>query len=263
MLVEVLFQDIQFFTNPGETALDVVDMQAMTLANLDGKIHPMKWGKPNKIPRNTLKDACIQYLNTKSKYKIFVAYQGGELGAWGANEQSKYTDDPFAGPWNHWPMHFVPSDGRFAVDHDRVTHFALGANDATPKFGSMVMYGFSDQGIESVIPTAKSWKNPPIVTDTKGLESMGYDKDQKAFVFKSQKTSHSFTIHSSKDNPIVNPCFVIKNWGSNRKAALFVNGNEKSSLRQGIVRDVDGSQVMILWIEMTSAKKTQFKVEKE
>jgi len=41
--------------------------------------------------------------------------------------------------WNHWPMHLVPSDGRFAIATDRVTHFSLAANDASTKFGGMVL----------------------------------------------------------------------------------------------------------------------------
>ena len=249
------FQDIQFFTNPEETALEVLDIQAMTLANLMGDVFKMKWKKPNVIPENKLEDACIQYFNTKSEYHVFAAYQGGELGSWGENEQSKYTDDPFAGPWNHWPIYFVPSDGRFAVAHDRVTHFALGANDAAPEFGSVVLYGFTNQDIKSLVPLARSWKNPPFIIRTTGLESFGYDKDQKAFLFKSQSDAMSFTVEATKEKPVVNPCFVIKDWKSDQIADVKCDGvllKKGTSLRQGIIRDTDGTQTLIIWLEMTT-----------
>jgi hypothetical protein len=251
------FQDIQFFTNPGETALDVVDIQAVTLANLDGVEFEMLWAPPNKIPENELEDASIQYLNSKSEYHVFAVYQGGELGAWGANEQSKYTDDPFAGPWNHWPIYFVPSDGRFAVAHDRVTHFALGANDAAPEYGSVVMYGFTNEDISTLVPAARAWKNPPGISAARGLEALGYDKDQKAFVFKAQATTMSFAIDAGERQPVVNPCLVIKNWREDEVARLKVNGkpvNPGDSLRQGIIRDTDGSRTLIVWLEMVATE---------
>lgn len=257
------FQDIQFFTNPGETALDVVDLQAMTLANLDGEVFEMHWAKPNRIPVNELEDASIQYLNSKSEYHVFAVYQGGELGAWGTHEQSRYTDDPFAGPWNHWPIYFVPSDGRFAVAHDRVTHFALGANDETPEYGSIVMYGFTNEDITTLVPAARSWRNPPRITATRGLEAFGYDKDQKAFIFEARAATMSFTIETSGRQPVVNPCLVIKNWGKDDMAQLKVNGRQLEPgdlFRQGIIRDTDGSRTLIVWLETVAAERINFEL---
>jgi len=259
------FQDIQFFSNPGETALDVVNLQAMTVANVDGDIGEFVWAKPNVIPKNTIPDACIEVLNSKSRYKVFAIFQGGFINPWGRNEQSKYTDDPFAGPWNHWPIHLVPSDGRFAVSHDRVTHFALGANDATPEFGSLVLYGFTDLSISTLIPLAKSWRIPAKIVETSGLKNADYDKDQKAFVMTSTSRRMSFTINASDKSPIANPCFVIKNWGSDGEASLEIDGSDLSpgiGFRQGTVRDMDGTQTKIIWIKTKANSPTEFLVTK-
>jgi hypothetical protein len=260
------FQDIQFFTNPGETALDVVDLQAVTLANLDGEVFEMHWAKPNRIPENELEDASIQYLNSKSEYHVFAVYQGGELGAWGTNEQSRYTDDPFAGPWNHWPIYFVPSDGRFAVAHDRVTHFALGANDAAPEFGSVVMYGFTNEDITTLVPAAKSWQDPATLVNVSGAKSHGYDKDQKAFVLTAQGSKTTFTVDASAKSPMVNPCFVVKNWGSDSEAHLKVNGSRQkasAAFRQGVVRDTDGTQTLVIWLEIIADQKTSIEIARK
>jgi hypothetical protein len=257
------FQDIQFFTNPGETALDVVDLQAMTVANSDGQVEALQWAKPNKVPKISIKDATIELLNSKSNYKIFVIFQGGNITPWGAVEQSKYTDDPFAGPWNHWPMHFVPSDGRFAVDHDRVTHFALGANDYAPQYGSLVHYGFTDQSIEAVLPYARYWQNPPKLTDVSGGKSMDFSKDEKAYIFKIEEENLSFTINADKDSPVVNPAFVLRQWEKMSTARVKIDGQEITSgdkFRQGYERCPQGHLIKVIWLEMVSEKPVKVEI---
>jgi hypothetical protein len=257
------FQDIQFFTNPGETALDVVNLQAMTVANSAGDIEQLTWAKPNKIPEISIENATIEWLNSKSKYKIFVIFQGGHITPWGGQEQSKYTDDPFAGPWNHWPMHFVPSDGRFAVAHDRVTHFALGANDYAPQFGSLVHYGFTDNTIEKVIPRARFWQNPPQVKNLSGASSTGFSKEEKAYRFVLKNNSLAFTIDASEASPLLNPAFVIENWPLKSSAVVKINGevfNNKEKIRQGFNRDQDGKLGKVIWLERESSKPLSFEI---
>jgi hypothetical protein len=259
------FEDIQFFTNPGETALDVVDMQAMTVANINGDVEKLLWAKPNKVPKIHIKDATIELLNSKSRYKIFVIFQGGKITPWGEHEQSKYTDDPFAGPWNHWPVHFVPSDGRFAVAADRITHFALGANDHAPEFGSIVHYGFTDQAIETLIPLAKYWQHPPQVKDISGGESYNFSKDEKAYIFKMESEKVSFTLAASQNSPVVNPAFVLSHWEQQSAAQVFIDGKElqtSEKFRQGFTRDPEGQLVKVIWLEMTSEKPVKVEIYK-
>ncbi len=260
------FQDIQFLTNPGEAPLDVVDIQAMTVANTKGEVEKLLWKKPYIVPKITINDACIEMLNSKSNYKVFTIFQGGKITPWGEKEQSKYIDDPFAGPWNHWPVHLVPSDGRFAVDVDRVTHFALGANDNAPEFGSMVFYGFTNQPIETLIPIAKAWRNPPSIIDFEGGKNTGYDKDQKAFVFLLESQKLSFKINATKDSPVVNPAFVIRDWNSDSSALIKIDGETVqigSDCREGLTRDTNGKLMKIIWMKMTSEKSLALEIIKE
>ena len=260
------FQDIQFLTNPGETPLDVVDIQAMTVANTRGEIEKLLWKKPNVVPKITIDDACIELLNSKSKFKVFTIFQGGEITPWGEDEQSEYIDDPFAGPWNHWPVHLVPSDGRYAVDADRVTHFALGANDHATEFGSTVFYGFTDQPVESLIPIAKAWRNPPSTAGCEGGKDAGYDKDQKAFVFLLESEKLSFTITATKESPVVNPAFVIHDWNTESGALIKVNGKtvrEGADCRVGLTRDTNGKLMKIIWLRMYSEKQVALEITQE
>jgi hypothetical protein len=246
------FQDIQFFTNPGETALDVMNLQAMTLANLEGEIRELTWGPEKRVPGNPMEDACIEVLNSKSEHKVFAMFQGGFIKPWGAGEHSKYTPDPFAGPWNHWPMHLVPSDGRFAVAADRVTHFALGANDAATKFGSMVLYGFTHEPIRRLLPLAKSWVRPPEITALSGCRAMSYPKETRDYPLVAEEETMSVRIDASEESPIANLCFAVRNWGHHSAARVATKGAGAKDVRQGTIVDTDGTKTMIIWVELTA-----------
>ena len=245
------FQDIQFLTNPGETALDVMHLQAATVANLDGDIHELTWRKPNHIPRNPLaRDGAVAVFNSKSDYKVFAVYPGGSVSPWGAQEQSQHTEDPFAGPWNHWPVHLVPSDGRFAVAPDRVTHFAIGASGAS-EHGGVMMYGFTKQPIDTLLPMARAWRNPPEVSGVSGAESHGFDTEERAFVFESTGGDIVFEVQASEESPLVNPCLVLRGWDSDSPVRVRIDAQDMEpggDFRQGTVYDVEGRPTRVLWL---------------
>jgi hypothetical protein len=246
------FQDIQILTNPGERALDVMNLQAMDVANLKGETLSLTWDLPNIVPKNTLTDATIERINTKSENKVFAMFQGGLIFPWGAKEQSKYVVDPFPGMWNHWPMHLVPSDGRFAVATDRVTHFSLAANDASNKFGSMVLYGFTRKEVGSLVPLARSWSHPPAITALSGCKADGYRKESRDYPLVAEKGAMSVRIDATGESPLVNPCFTIRNWGHQGAAEVKVTGAEAKDIRQGVITDTDGTNTMVIWLELAA-----------
>jgi hypothetical protein len=149
----------------------------------------------------------------------------------------------------------IPSDGRFAVSNDRLTHAAVAAADNVTGHGNMAIYGFNKNDISTLLPLARFWNNPPDISRTRGCTCKGYDKSQRAYVLKAHNTELSFTINSDSASPVVNPAFVVKNWAANRKAALEVNGSRVSSnkkCRQGIVRDTDAKTMLIVWLKIQS-----------
>jgi hypothetical protein len=256
------WQDTQFLSQPGTTCLDNIDLTALSLANLSGDSADLTWALPNRVPGNPIKDACIKRINFRSKFKVFTIYkEGAEIETWGALEQSKHTPDPFAGPWNHWPVGLNPSDGRYAVADDRVTHAALGG---ARRIGKSIIYGFTDQAVTSLTALAKSWNRPPAVAGAAGCESRGYDRSQRAYVLAATGRPISFTLQGSTDTPVLNPCFVIEHWNSDSAARVTINGRAVPpgpGFRQGIVRDVGGRQTMVIWLELESASDTEVMVE--
>ena len=257
------WQDVQFFSEPGTTCLDNVHLQALSVADLSGRTLDLTWQSPRGVPKNTLTEACIEQVNFKSKYKVFLIFQEfPRINPWGADEQSPYTEDPFAGPWNHWPVSLLPSDGRFAVAADRLTHAALGAARRTP--GNMAVYGFNDGPISALVPLARMWNHPPALTDVEGAKSEGYDKAQRAYVLVAGDSRIRFRVEASEESPVVNPCIVIKNWGSRTaKAAVKTNGSLRQTgpaVRQGIVTDTDGSPSLVIWLEEHRTRPASYEI---
>ncbi len=256
------WQDIQFFTQPGTTAMDTVNLQALSLANLEGKTRKLTWALPNKVPENKRSDKnCIEVVNFKSDYKVFLIFQEGTyITPWGGQEQSRHTDDPFAGPWNHWPISQIPSDGRHAVGFDRVTHAAIAAADNVTRYGNMAIYGFTKKDISTLVPLARMWNNPPELARVRGCSSKGYDKNQRAYILSAENSKLSFKVNASEKSPMVNPCFVVKKW-SGGQAALVINGKAVKpgkNFRQGVIRDTDGSPTLVVWLKMKSDKTARF-----
>jgi len=244
------WHDTQFLSQPGTTCLDNVELNALSVANLRGETAELTWEKPNRVPANPLKDACIKRINFRSQWKVFAIYREGvEITQWGATEQSKHTPDPFAGPWNHWPVGLNPSDGRYAVAADRVTHAAIGGT--RPGARNLIMYGFTDQPVESLIPLARSWNRPPVLSAGKGCEGLGYDPTQRAYRLRAKAPTMSFTLEGTEDSPIHHPCFVVRDWSIDGPARVTLDGQpaKAGEVRQGVVRDTRGKPALVLWLK--------------
>ncbi len=95
-----------------------------------------------------------------------------------------------------------------------------------------------------------------------GGQGSAYDKGQRAYVITRRSNKLSFKLDGSEENPVLNPCFVIKNWGNEPLAHLEINREKQVSgtnFRQGIIRDTDGTKTMIIWIKQKSYKQISYK----
>jgi hypothetical protein len=81
-------------------------------------------------------------------------------------------------------------------------------------------------------------------------------------VFVASDSTMSFDLSGSGAEPIVNPCFVIKGWGGDQRAALQVGTEDGSNVRQGIVRDVVGTRTMIIWLTFSSNSRQRFTISR-
>jgi hypothetical protein len=116
--------------------------------------------------------------------------------------------------------------------------------------------------VDDLLLLARSWITPPELTvSSDGFRSKGYNIDERAYYLeKKQGRSDALetTLNASDTNPIVNPAFVIKNWGQ-VDAVLKVNGK---SIKRGKdfrfshrhrIEDTD----LVMWLKMESVKPVE------
>ena len=253
------WQDVQFFTPPGESPEDQVNLQALTVANLKGDIEKMDWTIG--IPGNKIKDEVISVVNFKSDYKVMVIYPEDQIegiGAWGEQERLDKEKTHFAGPWNHWPVSQMPNDGRYAPKQDRITHSALGGGGPS----DFALYGFTNKDIKELIPLGRFFNNAPSIEIVNGASEAKFIQSEKAYHIDVAAPSVSFMINASKESPLVNPAVVLKSWKTSGVKLVIDGKNIKpgKNFRYGVEYDTEGNPKLILWIKHYSEKKTKIQL---
>jgi hypothetical protein len=256
------FHDTQFLSQAGTRPEDNINLQALTIVSHKDKVSELDWSRRH--PSGGY-DAQIIWVNLKSDYKVFEVFPpASRINVWAGGEKTSYSK---FSAWNHYPVTQAPCDGRFCVAHDRLAHSALGAADNLTRTGNVLLYGFTNETADSLIPLARSWNYAPQVINVTGAECIGYDKSQRAYVLKAESgaTEISFDIDASAKSPVFNPCFVIANWASDIKAATGIDGKSIScdkDLRQGIIRDTDGKQTLIIWLKTESEQPMEISISR-
>ena len=272
------FKDIQtqqneLLSQPGTRPEDNVPYDAITVSNIKGETElwnystgvPYRKGPPIEENRNLI------YMNLNSKYKHFNI---GEIGShfvpysqWESMRMAlghtKYN------AWNHYPFGLLPSDGTVATGIDRVSssciitlygpHHLLD-DGRTDMYN---IYGITDLLASELKYLNRSWNYAPELRNISGAESKGFEKGQRAYVLNKKSKKISFSLDGSEDHPILNPCFVVKNWESDRPAHFMINGKKMdagSHGRQGIIRDTDGTRTLVIWIEQKSEEKSAYNI---
>jgi hypothetical protein len=97
------------------------------------------------------------------------------------------------------------------------------------------------------------------------FQSQGYDQTQRAFVIVRQAAAVApqvrLSLQASSESPLVNPAFVIKNWGD-VEPKLRIDGKpvaRGSTFRYGFVPTLEGSN-LVVWLQMKSAKPTSLEL---
>jgi hypothetical protein len=110
-----------------------------------------------------------------------------------------------------------------------LTHWNWDTYKKEPKLWTKIMLnGLTDREPQWLVALTKSWSKPPQLKIKNGnFESNGYEPAEKAYKLKCKKagkpTELSFSIDASKDSPLINPAFVIENWG--KSDIIMKNGD--------------------------------------
>jgi len=239
---------------------------ALSMLALDGQQVDYSWdgGPPKNVDMPEKK--VIQIVNYKAEYDPITIGNFTWSNVYGG-ELTPYAVFP---TWNHWPVAQMPSDGRYASFPDRTAHSSLTHvglptykedHGKLPFQEKLLMEAMLDEDASDLIALAASWLSPPRISSVKGCNSLGYDRTQRAFVLEATEREISLCVEASKENPMVNPCFVVHNSGRDAELHLKVNGENwpaGADMRQGMVRDIDGSWTLLLWLEVIASKPVNF-----
>jgi len=117
-----------------------------------------------------------------------------------------------------------------------------------------------DKDVKGLVPLARSWNYPAKMNLIgKGFENEGYDRYQRAYVLvcenKGNPSTLEFELAASDKSPVVNPAFVVKDWGEGG-ARLKINGENvrrRRNFRLGHNHRIEGSD-LVVWIKRESAE---------
>ena len=71
-------------------------------------------------------------------------------------------------------------------------------------------------------------------------------------------------LTASQQSPVVNPAFVVSNWGSDKTATITINGKKLDSttdIRQGVVRRANGVNALVVWMELSTTEPLEIGIE--
>jgi hypothetical protein len=259
------WHEAMVITGPDQHPEQVVETDpALVLATLAGESRAYSWR--NGPPRNVdYRDVRIHVVNFKGRYDPFTIadIRGGDVYG---GEVTDYSVFP---SWNHWPVAQMPSDGRYARFPDRTAHSSLThvngpreihTDNPRPYERMLMLEGMSAMDPHELVGLAKSWLHAPGIRSVSGCRTAGYDAGKREYPLVATADRMTVSIDASADQPLCNVCFAIRNWGHRGGAEVRVNGKRPAEARHGTFTDTDGTETMVVWIEIGATAPVEFTI---
>jgi len=266
------WQESMVVPGPGQKPEDLLEYAALTLGNDKGEFHTYSWEDktPPHLPPLP-KNPNIQLVNMNSKYKPFSILRPQDnpsIDVYSGEIRREVSVFPW---WNHWPVAQKPTDGRWAQFADRPSHSSLSHwfwdayTMSDRSMTKLMLTGMTNETAEELLPLAKSWYNPPEIKVSENLEAK-YDQTQRAYVISLNKKTDAieFRIEANSESPLINPAFVVKDWGI-KPVVFALNGKNiprGKNFRFGYRNTLEDTD-LVIWIQHKSVKpvKITFKVK--
>jgi hypothetical protein len=261
------WQESMVILSPDQHPEDIIcKTRTLTMMNLKGdeKIYDWLTAPPEKV--NKPKNKCIQIVNYTGEYRPVT------IGEFGNSDVYKGEKNPYSvfPTWNHWPIAQIASDGRYASFPDRAAHCSLthvkpaavykeDKNGPTPFYEKLLMESMMNKGPETIVILAKSWLQAPEIIKIIGAKG-NYDPAQRAYVLEKEKEQISFSLQATKNKPLKNLAIVVKHWNTRKQAEVLMNGQATSN-KQGVFRDADGSESLVIWMELTCTDSIRLRIK--
>ena len=262
------WQESMMVLAPGQRPSDVLNYEALSLANIKGETETYSWEHetPPHFPPYP-EEPVVQVVNTKSEYRPFSALRPQDNPGIDIYSGEIRRDVDVFPWWNHWPVAPRPTDGRYAQFEDRaahasVSHWLWDAYKTTDRsMTKLMLNGMTNKPVGEMIPIVKSWSNPAEIVLTEGNYHAVYTPEERAYtlVLSDHPGRLAFTLKGNEDSPVVNPAFVIENWG-NDEVELEVNGESVErgkDFRYGLRESLDNRD-LIIWLRLEAEEDVTF-----
>jgi len=280
------YQESIVINPPGTVPEDNIELGAVSLANLKGESKVHYWTKAGAPDFGSPKGANILKINLKTKQTPFAIVPPAEDDADMVTPYKGHAPTSCFHFWDHWPVSQDATDGRIATSSDRPSHTSLchmglkfldwerireQRNQSSPVRWpyhakgktwrtKVMLHGMTGKPVASLVPLARSWLYAPeLDVHGAGYACKGYDRATRSYglVNKPPGQPGELTIHmgGSEERPVINPAFVIENWGESG-AALTINGKRIQpgpDFRAGH-RETLETVDLVVWIRVESTK---------
>lgn len=266
------WQESMMVLGPGQKPEDILEYEALTVANIDGAAKTYSWEKevPPGWPTEP-ENMNTQLVNSKAKHKPFSAIRAQDIEGmdiYAGEIRREVSVFPW---WNHWPVAPRPTDGRYANFADRAAHSSLshwfwkGYESDDNSMTKIMLCGLTDGGIDGLVKLNRSWSYPAQLEVAQGIPA-NYLPEEKAYNLKANKelTELSLTLKGGDRSPIVNPAFVIENWGAD-EVEVQIDGQvipKSKDARWGYRNSVSGVD-LIVWLRMDKATDVSVSIKRK
>jgi len=251
------FQETLALIHPGQMISDLLEKDFALVGDYEGNTSKQSFVEdPNKPPYGPFSwdishDYTIQQYGFKSEHKPFICFEPG-------NEMylrnGRLTSYDRAGGCNHFPVGQARCDGRTTIMSDRPSHatsFPISdppIHEKDDRYFWNGLYGMNDMELSELTKFGRSWAYAPeIEISSNGFTSDGYDRSERCYQIENNN-SHAnkleIQLSATKESPIHNPAFMIKNWNT-QGASLFVDGKPANDARIGINHQLEGSDLVV------------------
>ncbi len=239
----IQYQESLPFTQPGQRNEDLLDNNYVTVADYDYNTRTVSVDL-RKQPADWPGKYTVQQFNFKSQNKPYICFEPGN------DMWVRWIDVGY----NHYPVNQARSDGRWAKTLDRPTHISSSPcsdpviHENENRMYWIGLYGMNGLNMNDLISFGRSWAfAPKLIISGNGTISKGYDKTQRCYQLENNNSkvgTVGLTLKGSKDSPVINPAFILKNWNSN-SAKILVSGIETKNCRVGINHQLDGDDLVV------------------
>jgi hypothetical protein len=268
-------QEAIVVNQPGTLPDDNIELGAVSVANMQGESKTYFWDEDGgpEFNENPARSNIIK-INLKGSLQPFALIAPPETEGNLITPYKGHGRNSCFNWWDHWPVSQDASDGRGArsaekPSHSSLCHIALPGKSTAEwepyemsenMFTKLMMHGMTDKKVGDLVPLANSWLSAPeLKLEGNGFESKGYDQTQMAYMIESTEpgasSSLDITLEASQGSPVVNPAFVIKNWGD-AGAELRMNGatlERGTNFRYGIEYRLESTD-LVVWIKKESTE---------